>query len=183
MAMVALLVVASGVVRFGSGDEPQIPLEVDAVEVDQMTIIGQTSAFIDGIPHVFVAGSVKEGEVVYANGALGMTLTITSRMADGTPIPLTKDNQITLVRNHKVEISGIGFAPDQDVNAWLFSDPVLVGNTTTNSRGAVLESFDVPVKIADGSHTLQIKLTSADGKIVNFGIPVLVVSDLAKSST
>ena len=65
----------------------------------------------------------------------------------------------------------------------MFSDPVLVGNTTTNSRGAVLESFDVPVKIADGSHTLQIKLTSADGKIVNFGIPVLVVSDLPKSST
>lgn len=183
MAMVAVLVVAGGVVSFGSSDVREIPLEVDAVEVDQMTIIGQTSAFVDGIPHVFVAGSVKEGEVVYANGALGMTLTITSRMADGTPIPLTKDNQITLVRNHKVEISGIGFAPDQDVNAWLFSDPVLVGNTTTNSRGAVLESFDVPVKIADGSHTLQIKLTSADGKIVNFGIPVLVVSDLAKSST
>jgi len=79
MAMVAVLVVAGGVVSFGSSDVREIPLEVDAVEVDQMTIIGQTSAFVDGIPHVFVAGSVKEGEVVYANGALGMTLTITSR--------------------------------------------------------------------------------------------------------
>ena len=183
MAMVALLVVTSGVVSFGSGEDPMIPLEVDAVEVDQMTIIGQTSAFVDGIPHVFVAGTVADGEVVYANGALGMTLTIASRSIDGTPIPLTNDNQITLVRNHKVEISGLGFAPDQDVNAWLFSDPVLVGNTTTNSRGAVLESFDVPVRVADGSHTLQIKLTSIDGKIVNFGIPVLVVGELPKSST
>ena len=47
----------------------------------------------------------------------------------------------------------------------------------------MLESFDVPVRVADGSHTLQIKLTSIDGKIVNFGIPVLVVGELPKSST
>ena len=45
------------------------------------------------------------------------------------------------------------------------------------------DTFDVPVRVADGSHTLQIKLTSIDGKIVNFGIPVLVVGELPKSST
>lgn len=65
------------------------------------------------------------------------------------------------------------------MNAWLFSDPILVGNTRPNGRGTVRDSFVVPAVTMNGNHTLQIRLVSPEGKIVNFGVPVLVVEDVA----
>ena len=65
--------------------------------LDSMKIIGETSAFIDGIPHVFVAGSIRPGEVVYVNGAVGMTLTIASVHSDGRNVPLTSNGTIQLI--------------------------------------------------------------------------------------
>ena len=175
---ISVLVLSAGVIRFGSSGGDDVPLSVDAVEVDSMVVIGETSAFVDGIPHIFVAGSVRPGEVVYANGALGMTLTISSQTVLGEPIPLGSNNEIQLIRGQKVGISGMGFAPEQDVNAWLFSDPVLVGNTSTNSVGLVKDSFSVPSVVHSGTHTLQIRLVAADGKLVNFGIPVVVIDEM-----
>ncbi|NCZ90413.1 MAG: hypothetical protein EBY93_05700 [Actinobacteria bacterium] len=64
------------------------------------------------------------------------------------------------------------------MNAWLFSDPVLVGNTSTNSVGLVKDSFSVPSVVHSGTHTLQIRLVAADGKLVNFGIPVVVIDEM-----
>ncbi|MFM8867588.1 MAG: hypothetical protein ACKOFZ_04820 [Ilumatobacteraceae bacterium] len=182
VAFVVILALAGGLVRFGESSITETPLEVDAVVVDQMTVIGETSAFVDGIPHIFIAGSVRPGEVVYANGALGMTLTVTSKTRSGEPVALGPENQITLVRGEKMDITGTGFAPDQEVNAWLFSDPVLVGNARTNAKGSVRQTFDVPAAVVDGNQTLQVRLLSPDGKIVNFGIPVLVVDALPNSA-
>jgi hypothetical protein len=93
--------------------------------------------------------------------------------------PLTADGTIQLIRGHSVSITATGFAPDQDVNAWLFSDPILLGNTKTNGKGTVRDSFVVPPVTPNGDHTLQIRLLSTDGKIVNFGLPVVVVDNVA----
>lgn len=91
----------------------------------------------------------------------------------------TSNGTIQLMRGHSVSITGTGFAADQDVNAWLFSDPILVGNTRTNGKGTVRDSFVVPPVTKNGNHTLQIRLMSPEGKVVNFGIPVLVVDNVA----
>ena len=179
LAGVVALTIASGAISFGGNDVEEIVLEQDATAIDSMKIVGETSAFIDGIPHVFVAGSIRPGEVVYVNGAVGMTLTIASVKTDGTPIPLTADGTIQLIRGQSVSITGTGFAADQDVNAWLFSDPILVGNSRTNGKGTVRDSFVVPAVTTNGNHTLQIRLVSPEGKVVNFGLPVLVVEDVA----
>jgi hypothetical protein len=181
LAVVGLiaLTASSGAISFGNGQVEEIVLEQDATAIDSMKIIGQTSAFIDGVPHVFVAGSIRQGEVVYVNGAVGMTLTIASVQPDGDMTPLTADGTIQLIRGHSVSITATGFAPDQDVNAWLFSDPILLGNTKTNGKGTVRDSFVVPPVTPNGDHTLQIRLLSTDGKIVNFGLPVVVVDNVA----
>jgi hypothetical protein len=176
---VVALTVTSGAISFGSNEVEEIVLEQDATAIDSMKIVGETSAFIDGIPHIFVAGSIRPGEVVYVNGAVGMTLTIASVRTDGTLIPLTSDGTIQLIRGHSVSITGTGFAADEDVNAWLFSDPILVGNTRTSGKGTVRDSFVVPAVTTNGNHTLQIRLVSPEGKIVNFGLPVVVVEDVA----
>jgi len=97
----------------------------------------------------------------------------------GALIPLTSDGTIQLIRGHSVSITGTGFAADEDVNAWLFSDPILVGNTRTSGKGTVRDSFVVPAVTTNGNHTLQIRLVSPEGKIVNFGLPVVVVEDVA----
>ena len=177
LAGVITLTISSGAISFGRGDVQEVVLEQDATAIDSMKIIGETSAFIDGVPHVFVAGSIRPGEVVYVNGAVGMTLTLSSVRTDGTLVPLNANGAIQLMRGHSVSITATGFAPDQDVNAWLFSDPVLVGNTKTNGKGSVRDSFVVPAVVKNGDHTLQIRLMSPDGKVVNFGLPVVVIDE------
>jgi hypothetical protein len=60
----------------------------------------------------------------------------------------------------------------------LFSDPVLLGNATTNDDGALRSKFQVPNVPEDGPHTLQIRLVAVDGKTVSFAIPIVLISQV-----
>jgi hypothetical protein len=64
------------------------------------------------------------------------------------------------------------------MNAWLFSDPVLLGNATTNDNGSLKSKFEVPNVPEDGPHTLQIRLVAVDGKTVSFSIPIVLISQV-----
>jgi hypothetical protein len=64
------------------------------------------------------------------------------------------------------------------MNAWLFSDPVLLGNATTNDKGALESKFEVPNVPVDGPHTLQIRLVDMNGKTVTFAVPIVLISQV-----
>jgi hypothetical protein len=146
--------------------------------IGDLKVIGELDVLIDGYPRTFVAIKTGEGEVTFINGAVGQSLTIDSLTKDGDRIPLSESNQLQLVRGQSISISANGYAKNQPMNAWVFSDPVLLGNATTNDNGSLKNRFEVPNAPADGAHTLQIRLIDVDGKVVTFAIPIVLISQV-----
>ena len=161
-----------------SNQADQITGATSVLPIGDLKVIGELDVLIDGYPRTFVAIKTGEGEVTFINGAVGQSLTIDSLTKDGDRIPLTESNQLQLVRGQSISISANGYAQNEAMNAWLFSDPVLLGNATTNENGSVKSKFEVPNAPADGPHTLQIRLIDVDGKIVTFAIPIVLISEV-----
>jgi hypothetical protein len=156
----------------------QITGATSVLPIGDLKVIGELDVLIDGYPRTFVAIKTGEGEVTFINGAIGQSLTIDSYTQDGERIPLSETNQLQLVRGHGITINANGYAKNQPMNAWVFSDPVLLGNATTNDDGAVRSKFQVPNVPVDGPHTLQIRLVAVDGKTVSFSIPIVLISQV-----
>jgi hypothetical protein len=156
----------------------QITGATSVLPIGDLKVIGELDVLIDGYPRTFVAIKTGEGEVTFINGAIGQSLTIDSYTQDGERIPLSETNQLQLVRGHGITINANGYAKNQPMNAWVFSDPVLLGNATTNNDGAVRSKFQVPNVPVDGPHTLQIRLVAVDGKTVSFSIPIMLISQV-----
>ena len=156
----------------------QITGATSVLPIGDLKVIGELDVLIDGYPRTFVAIKTGEGEVTFINGAVGQSLTVDSLTKDGDRIPLTESNQLQLVRGQSISISANGYAQNEAMNAWLFSDPVLLGNATTNDNGSLKSKFEVPNAPADGAHTLQIRLIDVDGKIVTFAIPIVLISEV-----
>jgi len=156
----------------------QITGATSVLPIGDLKVIGELDVLIDGYPRTFVAIKTGEGEVTFINGAIGQSLTIDSYTQDGERIPLSETNQLQLVRGHGITINANGYAKNQPMNAWVFSDPVLLGNATTNDDGAVRSKFQVPNVPVDGPHTLQIRLVAVDGKTVSFAIPIVLISQV-----
>ena len=161
-----------------SNQTDQITGATSVLPIGDLKVIGELDVLIDGYPRTFVAIKTGEGEVTFINGAVGQSLTIDSLTKDGDRIPLTGSNQLQLVRGQSISISANGYAQNEVMNAWLFSDPVLLGNATTNDNGSLKSKFEVPNAPADGAHTLQIRLIDVDGKIVTFAIPIVLISEV-----
>ena len=161
-----------------SNQADQITGATSVLPIGDLKVIGELDVLIDGYPRTFVAIKTGEGEVTFINGAVGQSLTIDSLTKDGDRIPLSEGNQLQLVRGQSISISANGYAQNEAMNAWLFSDPVLLGNATTNDNGSLKSKFEVPNAPADGPHTLQIRLIDVDGKIVTFAIPIVLISEV-----
>jgi hypothetical protein len=156
----------------------QITGATSVLPIGDLKVIGELDVLIDGYPRTFVAINTGKGEVTFINGAIGQSLTIDSYTQDGERIPLSDTNQLQLVRGQGITINANGYAKNQPMNAWVFSDPMLLGNATTNDDGAVKSKFQVPNVPVDGPHTLQIRLVAVDGKTVSFAIPIVLISQV-----
>ena len=173
-----LLVAISTGAFIPNSQSEQITGATSVLPIGDLKVIGELDVLIDGYPRTFVAINTGKGEVTFINGAIGQSLTIDSYSQDGERIPLSETNQLQLVRGHGITINANGYAKNQPMNAWVFSDPVLLGNATTNDDGALRSKFQVPNVPEDGPHTLQIRLVAVDGKTVSFSIPIVLISQV-----
>jgi hypothetical protein len=173
-----LLVVISTGAFIPNRQTEQITGATSVLPIGDLKVIGELDVLVDGYPRTFVAINTGEGEVTFINGAIGQSLTIDSHTIGGDRIPLSESNQLQLVRGHGISISANGYAQNEVMNAWLFSDPVLLGNATTNDKGALESKFEVPNVPVDGPHTLQIRLVDVNGKTVTFAVPIVLISQV-----
>jgi hypothetical protein len=173
-----LLVAISTGAFIPNSQSEQITGATSVLPIGDLKVIGELDVLIDGYPRTFVAINTGKGEVTFINGAIGQSLTIDSYSQEGERIPLSETNQLQLVRGHGITINANGYAKNQPMNAWVFSDPVLLGNATTNDDGALRSKFQVPNVPEDGPHTLQIRLVAVDGKTVSFSIPIVLISQV-----
>ncbi|MGA0323007.1 MAG: hypothetical protein ACO3M1_09500, partial [Ilumatobacteraceae bacterium] len=52
-------------------------------------------------------------------------------------------------------VSGDGYLPNTEVEIWVFSEPVLIGETTADDSGRFAGQFVLPVDIELGEHTIK----------------------------
>jgi hypothetical protein len=79
--------------------------------------------------------------------------------AGGTTVdPKVATLDTTSVRaGGQLTVSGTGFTPGEQVEVWLFSDPVWVGTTTATAEGTASLTFTVPLDTPAGLHHVEMK--------------------------
>jgi hypothetical protein len=86
-----------------------------------------------------VGGEPVESTVTRSNDQLviaagDMSATISGVTADGAVAPLDNDGNIRLSEGDQIQVEASGFAPNSDVEVWLFSTPTLLGTVTVILR-------------------------------------------------
>ena len=176
IAMSLALVIAATGTLTPQGSRDEVTNASQITPIGELNVIGQLDVLIDGYPRTFVAINTGVGEITFINGSIGQSLTIESWSKDNERIPLAADNTLHLVRGEHIVIRANGYAANETMDAWLFSNPVFVGNAPTNGDGKLETRFVVPVGKNDGMHTLQIRLVGEDGKVVSYSIPAVLSS-------
>ena len=100
----------------------------------------------------------------------------------GKLAPLDEDGNVRLKGGTRVRISMNGFAAGSQVEAWLFSTPVKLGQTEVGPNGAVTETFTIPRNAASGSHRIAIVTKSKNGQPTTVTVGVMV-GEWRKEST
>ncbi|MDJ0347950.1 cutinase family protein [Cryobacterium sp. PH29-G1] len=144
---------------------PVTPITVPAV--------GQAILTVDGTP-----GTVTVARATGISGltisGVGFALTVNGLHHGGSAIPVDANNVLVLERDGSVTVSGTGFAPNTDVEVFLFSTATAVGSATVNAAGAFSATFAVPASMSAGLHTLQLVGLAPNGstRVVDLGVRV-----------
>jgi len=94
--------------------------------------------------------------------------------AKGTPVALDAEGAIRLKVGDRIRIRMAGFQPGSQVEAWMFSTPVLLGRTTVGADGMLNRDFVVPASVESGLHRIALTAVSADGKKATIGLGVKI---------
>jgi hypothetical protein len=78
-----------------------------------------------------------------------------------------------------VTLTGSGFPPGAPVQAELFSDPVLLGTTTTNAAGSFRLTVVIPLDTAPGLHTVRVSVVGGTA----FAVTTLFVTAPVRAAT
>ena len=103
----------------------------------------------------------------------GFTMELEGRGSNGQPLGLTSDAALRLERGSFAEVKGTGFAPNSDVQVYLYSTTRFLGTIRTNASGAFDGSVPVPADIELGRHTLQANALGSDNNVRSLSIGVV----------
>jgi outer membrane protein OmpA-like peptidoglycan-associated protein len=104
----------------------------------------------------------------------GFTMELEGRGSNGQPLGLTSDAALRLERGSFAEVKGTGFAPNSDVQVYLYSTTRFLGTIRTNASGAFDGSVPVPADIELGRHTLQANALGSDNNVRSLSIGVVL---------
>lgn len=93
----------------------------------------------------------------------GVTLQMSVLSAGGTVQPLVGDSTLSVDAGSKITLAMSGLAPESIVEAWIYSDPVILGREQTSTGGVVETVLGVPDTLTEGQHTLVIRGIDATG--------------------
>ena len=138
---------------------------------------------------VFVVdGAETTAAVTRANnrvtvGAAGVSVTFNGVAQDGTIIPLDSDGNLRITDGNSVSVEGAGFAPNEDVEVWMFSSPQLLGIVKADSNGKVMEKITLSTMLQEGNHRFVVDGTSATGADVLVALGIIVGYESSGLST
>ena len=140
----------------------------------------------DGV--IVIDGKETIATVTRANnrvtvGAGGVNVTFNGISRDGTILPLDSEGNLRVTGGDSVSIEGTGFAPNQDVEVWMFSTPQLLATVTADSNGKVVENIKLSTMLQEGNHRFVVDGKSATGSDALVALGVIVGYESAGLST
>jgi hypothetical protein len=97
-------------------------------------------------------------------GGSGVELTVSVVDKDGQQVALDTDGNLRVTSTDSLVVDATGFGPEEEVEAWLFSEPTNIGAITTDEKGRAQGMFAVPANLTEGEHRLVLKSASSAGE-------------------
>ena len=116
-------------------------------------------------------------------GAGGVNVTFNGISRDGTILPLDGEGNLRVTGGDSVSVEGTGFAPNQDVEVWMFSTPQLLATVKADSNGKVVENIKLSTMLQEGNHRFVVDGESASGSDALVTLGVIVGYESAGLST
>lgn len=122
-----------------------------------------------GSAKLMVNGATAELSVQRNNNRLsvagsGIDITVSVVDKDGNQVALDTDGNLRVTSTDSLVIDATGFGPEEQLEAWLFSEPTNIGAVTTDETGRASGTFAVPANLAEGEHRLVLKSATAAGE-------------------
>lgn len=159
---------------------PAAPVTDPATGARPAPAPGATLSTVDGAPAVVTSAAAAGGGVTLTGD--GFTALVAAVGAGSARQPLDADGRLVVNRRHQVHVSMTGFAADARTDVWLFSDPVLIGQVTSDAHGAVEATLPVPATLPAGQHALQVNGVTATGAQRSLTVGLLLQDDPAPPS-
>jgi hypothetical protein len=152
------------------------------------TTVPEIAEAAPGEATILVGGEPVESTVARSNDQLviaagDMSATISGVTADGAVAPLDNDGNIRLSEGDQIQVEASGFAPNSDVEVWLFSTPTLLGTVTVNSEGAASAKFALPAGAENGNHRVALNGKNVAGEDASFAVGIVIGSASGGVST
>jgi hypothetical protein len=134
---------------------------------------GASQVFVDGVPEVVEVFVADSTDLVLRGD--GFQMALAGECSFGCTIRTDAEGRqvLELEENGFAKVQGEGFKPGTPVYIWLFSEPKFLGELTVLADGSFAGSVSI-AGIENGTHTLQVNGTSADGKARTANLGVLV---------
>lgn len=116
-------------------------------------------------------------------GAGGVNVTFNGISQDGTILPLDNEGNLRVTGGDSVSVEGTGFAPNQDVEVWMFSTPQLLATVKADSNGKVVENIKLSTMLQEGNHRFVVDGKSASGSDALVALGVIVGYESSGLST
>ena len=91
----------------------------------------------------------------------------------------------TVEPGQQVNVVGGGFAPDRDLRADLFSDPVFLGSTRSDAAGRFAITVTIPANVSPGPHRIVVSGPGRQGgthrSVATVTVVVAVTRPLART--
>ncbi len=88
---------------------------------------------------------------------IGTTTTTPTPTTTSGPGPTARVSPSVVAAGQQVTVSGSGFPPNTPLDVLLFSDPVLLGTTTSDSAGAFHVAVTIPTNTTPGTHQIVVR--------------------------
>jgi uncharacterized delta-60 repeat protein len=138
---------------------------------------GSSVLLVNGVPQSVTvkpdAPVTSQAKGLVAAGD-GFTLKLAGVDDRGQSLGVTNDAALVLRRDNSALVEGTGFAPNTDVQVYMFSQPRLLGTVRTNSTGSFSGLVPVPADLAIGPHTMQINALNTDGTVRSLSLGVVL---------
>jgi hypothetical protein len=133
--------------------------------------LGNAAVQIGGVTQEMTVNRV-DNKLMLDGGSVRATLEAVGR--DGSSQGLDSEGNIRVREDGLVQFSAEGFAPDSQLEVWLFSTPTLLGRVQVPAGGNIRGKFPLPGGIPDGQHRIVLNGEAAGRKPVTMAIGIVV---------